>query len=94
MTTPRTIAGQAALSGTRPYMKRALGRTILRIETEALTPYREALAQADRLLEEIAAMDATSAWETPARADLVVRARAAHESVGPLLAQPLPDEPD
>lgn len=49
MTTPRTVAGQAALSGMRPHLKRALGRTILAIETQAVAPYREALRElADR----------------------------------------------
>ena len=32
MTTPHTVAGQAALSGMRPYVKRALAQTILAIE--------------------------------------------------------------
>ena len=94
MTTPRTIAGQAALSGMRPYMKRALARTIVRIETEAVTPYREALSHADRLLAEIAALDAASAWEVAARAGLVARAEAAHQLATPLLAEPPADETD
>ena len=51
MTTPRTVAGQAALSGMRPHVKRALAHTILAIEAEAIAPYVEALREADRVLE-------------------------------------------
>ena len=92
MTTPRTVAGQAALSGMRPYMKRALGRTIVRIEVEAVAPYRDALMQADRVLEELAAMDAAISWEIDSRADLVTRAEAARQLARPLLAEPPPEE--
>jgi len=92
MTTPRTVAGQAALSGMRPYVKRALGQTILAIENEAIAPYAEALREADRVLESLAAMDATSTWETPSRVDLVKRAQAAHRLATPLLAQPIEEK--
>jgi hypothetical protein len=51
MTTPRTVAGQAALSGMRPHVKRALAQTILAIEDEAIAPYLTALREADRVLE-------------------------------------------
>ncbi len=36
MTTPRTVAGQAAISAMRPYVKRALAQTIVDIEDEAM----------------------------------------------------------
>lgn len=36
MTTPRTVAGQAAISAMRPYVKRALAQTIVAIEDEAM----------------------------------------------------------
>lgn len=85
MTTPRTVAGQAALSGMRPYVKRALGQTIVAIETEAIAPYLEALREADRVLASLAARDATSAWDLASRVDLVKRAEAAHRMAVPLL---------
>ncbi len=85
MTTPRTVSGQAALSGMRPHVKRALAQTILAIEAEAIAPYLEALREADRVLESIAAKDATSTWDTSSRVDLVKRAEAAHRRLGPLL---------
>jgi hypothetical protein len=55
MTTPRTVAGQAAISAMRPYLKRALAPTILAIEAQAIAPYVEALREADRVLESLAA---------------------------------------
>jgi hypothetical protein len=87
MSTPRTIAGQAALSGMRPHVKRALGQTIVAIEAEAAAPYLEALREADRVLEWLAAGDASSPWEASSWADLVRQAEAAHRVVEPLLAQ-------
>ena len=45
MTKPRTVAGQAVLSGMRPHVKRALAHTILAIEAEAVAPYVEALRE-------------------------------------------------
>lgn len=87
MTTPRTVAGQAVLSGMRPYVKRALGQTILAIEDEAIAPYLEALREADRVLEYLAATDATGTWGLPSRADLVKRAEAAHRQLQALLAR-------
>ncbi|MGA3030222.1 MAG: hypothetical protein ABSE58_05710 [Candidatus Limnocylindrales bacterium] len=78
MTTPRTVAGQAALSGMRPYVKRALGQTIVAIETEAVAPYLEALREADRVLEDLAAWNATPTEKQPSTADLARRAAAAH----------------
>jgi hypothetical protein len=86
MTTPRTVAGQAALSGMRPWVKRALANTILAIETEAVAPYVEALREADRVLGSLAIRDASATWETAARVDLVRQAEAAHRLAGPLLA--------
>ena len=88
MAEPRTVAGQAALSGMRPYVKRALGQTILAIETEAAAPYLDALREADRVLEAIAARAVDSQWDAAARADLVKRAAAAHDLAKPLLAPP------
>jgi len=85
MTTPRTVAGQAALSGMRPYVKRALGQTIVAIETEAVAPYLEALGEADRVLEDLAAWNATPTEKQPSTADLVRRATAAHLRAKPLL---------
>ena len=89
MTTPRTIAGQAALSAMRPHVKRALAPTILSIEAEAIAPYLEALREADRVLASLAGTDATSEWDISSRVDLVKRAEAAHRLAGPLLAQHL-----
>jgi hypothetical protein len=92
MTEPRTVAGQAALSGMRPYVKRALGQTIVAIETEAAAPYVEALREADRVLEAIAARDPASTWDAAARADFVERAEAARRLARPLLAPPVPSD--
>jgi len=93
MTTPRTVAGQAVLSGMRPHVKRALAQTILAIEAEAIAPYVEALREADRVLESLAARDATSTWDIPSRDDFVKRAEAAHRRVRLLLAQHVQEEP-
>lgn len=92
MTTPRTVAGQAAISGMRPHVKRALAQTILAIEAEAIAPYVEALREADRVLESLAAQDATTTWDMPSRVDFVKRAAAAHRLVRPLLAQHVQEE--
>jgi hypothetical protein len=86
MTTPRTVAGQAALSATKPWVRRALGPTIVSIETEAAAPYVEALRRADRVLESLAMRDATSDWDTSSKAGLVARAEAAHRLVGQVLS--------
>jgi hypothetical protein len=87
MTTPRTIAGQAALSAMRPHVKRALGRTIVRIEMEAVEPYLAALAEADRVLAALTSADRSPSG-APDGVELVRRARAARELARPLLAQP------
>lgn len=92
MTTPRTVAGQAVLSGMRPYVKRAFAHTILAIEAEAIAPYVEALREADRVLESLATKDATSMWDIPSRVDLLKRAEAAHRLVTFLLAQDVQEE--
>jgi hypothetical protein len=84
MTEPRTIAGQAALSAMRPWMKRALGPTIVAIENEAAAPYLAALREADGLLAELIAADGSAADATQ---DLVKRAEAAHKLAAPLLAE-------
>jgi hypothetical protein len=89
MTTPRTIAGQAALSAMRPDVKRALAPTILSIEAEAIAPYLGALREADRVLASLAAKDASSAWDVASKADFVARAESAHRPVASLLAQHL-----
>lgn len=88
MAEPRTVAGQAALSGMRPYVKRALGQTIVAIETEAAAPYLEALREADRVLAAIAAQGPAPTWDTATRTDLVRRAEAARHLAKPLLAKP------
>jgi hypothetical protein len=72
----RTVAGQAALSGMRPYVKRALAQTIRRIEDEAARPYAEALRDADEVLAEVSVGEG----------DLAERARAARARAAPLLA--------
>jgi len=92
MTTPRTVAGQAALSGMRPYVKRALAKTILAIEAEAIAPYVEALREANRVLESLAAADRASTWDRPSRVDFVKRAEAAHRLAMPLLTAHAPAE--
>jgi hypothetical protein len=73
----------------RPYVRRALGQTILAIETEAAAPYLAALREADRVLEAIAAQGADSPWDAATRADLVKRAQAARHVAEPLLAPPV-----
>jgi hypothetical protein len=87
MATPRTVAGQAALSGMRPYVKRALGQTIVAIEAEAVAPYLEALREADRILESLMAADPASVWDGPTRVDFVQRAEAAHRQLTSVLEQ-------
>jgi hypothetical protein len=87
MDTPRTIAGQAAISAMRPYLKRAVAPTILAIEEQAIAPYLEALREADRVLADLAVRDATPTWDAPFRSDLVGRAEAAHRLARPLLEQ-------
>jgi hypothetical protein len=87
MTMPRTVSGQAAISALRPHVKRALTPTILAIEAEAIAPYLSALQEADRVLESLAARDATAPWDAPTRADLVQRAEATRGLTAPLLAQ-------
>lgn len=87
MTTPRTVAGQAAISGMRPHVKRALAQAILSIEAEAIAPYRAALREADRVLETLAGLDPASPWDPATRLDLVTRARATRPSVERLLVE-------
>lgn len=87
MTTPRTVAGQAAISAMRPYVKRALAQTIVAIEDEAIAPYAAALREADRVLGDLAAMDATSTWDAPVRAEIVERGEAAHQLAKAVLAR-------
>jgi hypothetical protein len=72
-------------------VKRALAPTILAIEAEAIAPYVQALREADRVLESLAARNAASTWDTPSRVDFVKRAEAAHELLRPLLARHVQD---
>jgi hypothetical protein len=76
----------------RPFVKRALAPTILAIEAEAIAPYLEALREADRVLESLAARDARSAWDVPSRVDVVERAEAAHRRVRTLLDENVAEE--
>ena len=85
MTTPRTVAGQAALSGMRPYMKRALGQTILAIEAEAAAPYLGVLREADQVLESLATQDPYAIWDTASKVEFVRRAKAARLGASSLL---------
>jgi hypothetical protein len=72
----------------RPYVKRALGQTIVAIEIEAAAPYVEALREADRVLEAIVVQAADPTWDAAARAELVRRAQTAHLLARPLLVPP------
>lgn len=74
---PRTVAGRAAISALRPYLRRAIGRTIAAIEKEAAEPYRRALADLDDVLDRLAALDPARDWDGATRAELVEAARAA-----------------
>jgi hypothetical protein len=85
MTTPRTVAGQAALSGMRPFVKRALAQTIVSIEDEAVAPCLAALREADLVLGDLARRDVASTWDEPTRAEIVKRAVAAHRLAAPLV---------
>jgi septum formation inhibitor-activating ATPase MinD len=76
----------------RPHVKRALAHTILAIEAEATAPYVAALREADRVLESLAAKDATASWDISSRVDFVKRAEAAHQLVRPLLARRVQEE--
>jgi hypothetical protein len=87
MTTPRTVAGQAAMSGMRPHVKRALAQTIVAIEDEAIAPYLRALREADGVLAALAAMDDGAPSDVGSMADLHERAAAARRMAEPLLAQ-------
>jgi hypothetical protein len=91
MTTPRTIAGQAAVSALRPHLKRALAPTIVAIEQEAAAPYEAALREADRVLADVAGRDPGAAWSAADRMDLVARARATRAMLEGLLAPPRPE---
>ena len=86
MTTPRTVAGQAALSGMRPYVKRALAQTIAAIEDEATAPYLEALRQADGVLASLVDTEAAGTGDAASRAELLSRADAVRRLMEPLLA--------
>jgi hypothetical protein len=69
----------------RPYVKRALGQTIIAIETESAAPYLEVLREADQVLESLAARDDDATWDEASKAELVKRAKAAHLRASPLL---------
>lgn len=91
MTEPRTVAGRAAISAMRPFVRRALAQTIVSIEDEAAAPYLEALREADRVLE--AVTEAVTTGGT-APADLATRAAAARRLAAPLLATPEAPRPE
>ena len=93
MTTPRTVAGQAAVSALRPHLKRALAPTIVAVEEQAAAPYVAALREADRLLSDVAGRDPGAAWGAADRMDLVARARAARALLEGLLAPSAPSDP-
>ncbi len=84
---PRTIAGQAALSTLRPQLRRALAPTIVSIEIQAAEPYLAALRDADKVLQAVAAVDASTPLDDAARADLVIQAGSAHRQLVALLGQ-------
>ena len=86
MTEPRTITGRAWLSGTRPYVRRALAATILGIEEEATAPYIVALAAADAVLETLVGIDPGQAVDGTTMRDLIERAEAARRLAAPQLA--------
>lgn len=88
MTTPRTLAARALLSGMRPHVKRGVAATILAIEAQAVAPYVDVLGEIDQTLEYLATRDATADWDGVARAGYVARAEAARQLVAPLLAPP------
>jgi hypothetical protein len=94
MTTPRTVAGQAWLSGTRPFVRRALAQTIVAIEDEAIAPYAEALRKADRVLGFLAAKDLASTTDEPSMIELIKAAEAAHQVANRLLVQHPATNPD
>lgn len=87
MTTPRTVAGQAWLSGTRPFVRRALTQTIVAIQDEAIAPYAEALRDVDRALESLAARDRDPTRRNHRGSISTSRRRGAHRLAGLLLAQ-------
>jgi hypothetical protein len=86
MTEPRTIAGRAWLSGTRPYVRRALAATIVGIEEEATTPCVTALAAADTVLETLIGIDPGGSIAESTMRDLIDRAQAARRLMAPHLA--------
>ena len=85
MTEPRTIAGRAWLSGTRPYVRRALAATIVGIEEEATAPYVAALVAADAVLETLVDIDPGQPVDGTTMRGLIERAEAARRLAAPLL---------
>jgi hypothetical protein len=69
----------------QPWIKRALGQTIVAIEDEAVIPHQAALREVDVLLAAIAATDPAGDWGSDARAEIVERAKAARRLVEPLI---------
>ena len=86
MTEPRTITGRAWLSGTRPYVRRALAATIVGIEEEATAPYIAALAAADAVLERLVTIDPGGSVDAATRRELSDGAEAARRLAAPQLA--------
>jgi hypothetical protein len=83
-TEPRTISGRAWLSGMRPHHRRAAMPLIVSIESEAVSPFLDALREADAVLADLAALDHANADADLMRA-LVDRARVAHDRARTLL---------
>ena len=81
---PRTISGQAWLSGMRPHHRRAAAPLVVSIEAEAARPGLTALLEADRVLAQLAAIDPDGVSGDALR-ELVERAREAHEHVADVL---------
>lgn len=85
VTEPRTISGQAAVASLRPHLKRALGQSIVRVETEAIAPFLGALREADEILAAVADMDPAVRGDAAPRLELIRRAGAIHRLVSGLI---------
>ena len=70
MTTPRTIAGRAALSALRPQVRKALSHTVAAIEAESVAPFAEALRRLAPVDLDAAVPDAQTLarWPSPVSA--------------------------
>jgi len=81
---PRTISGQAWLSGMRPHHRRAATPLVVSIEAEAARPALAALLEADGVLAQLAAIDPDRVNQEAVR-ELIQRAREAHEHAADVL---------